>query len=424
MMTLSWADQYDVQSILEILGQPNGKKLLRFWQPVLASAARFHPAVPAAHRLSFVQSALDEEIAQPSLPSADRFLSLLAKRQAQYLAQPEYEFILVAALSVACARLLFGRRHLASAHIITSQEVPRAYQPPALAENVEGSPQPYYPTSYLKARVHVRARSSAEADEKGFFALDALRGIWGFALGSNSIALPPHASSQQSPNAISLGPRYALYRLETKPILALHGSFEPPLPAFVPSEAKDLAETRASERWARRRLQSLKVPDYRERILQSFARYARAVDYLEPAGAVMSLWSMIENLTGTENARYDETIRRAASLFRHRAAVRTLLENLRFHRNDIVHRGRDTDLEEMGLIAHARAVVEVLFNFHLKKGVLFSSFQEACEFLHLPQDRNVLRRQIALRKLFLDGRIPLARFVEKDAQMNAATDRK
>jgi len=79
---------------------------------------------------------------------------------------------------------------------------------------------------------------------------------------------------------------------------------------------------------------------YRREFEQLLLRYIAALDEPNPNIAFLQLWGILEAITNTVEARYDETIRRAGWVFvkSERPMMREVLESLRHHRNSVAVR--------------------------------------------------------------------------------------
>lgn len=408
-MKLRWVDGFDVPAILEILKGLRDRRVISLWLPVLTSATHFDPAVPPNERLSLVRKSIAAVLARPH-PTADHLATALSREQAAYLALSERMFVLVASVSLGCLNSLYGRRVLAGCTFYLSRVIPDNFISPQLGSDARAKAIPPHPDTYMKVRVYATARSPHEGRERAFFALDALRGVWGFALGFGQIVIPKANLLSQPTNKIGLGPRFTLHQPDGALAAKWLGAIDP-LPALEDafSDTARVARLRSKERWVKRQLKSLQTASYQDTLLTVFARFARAIDYIDESAALLELWSLVESLTGTADARYEVTVRRASNLFRQRQAVRSLLQHLRSHRNDVAHYGGEPELGEL-LISQARFVVEVLLDFHLSYGRRFQSFDEACLFLELPSDPSILQRQIVLRNIALHYQHRVARF--------------
>jgi hypothetical protein len=169
------------------------------------------------------------------------------------------------------------------------------------------------------------------------------------------------------------------------------------------------ATVRDEERFLRGGLRHLK---YRERVIQAFARYARALDTTDFDTAVLRLWSLAEHLTGMEGPEYSVMIERIAFLYKDSDWARAVLQHIRQHRNSHVHSDASSDAA-YGLAFQMKRYVEALLRFHLSKSIRFKSIRQAAEFLEqskdagkLAEEIEELERQIELRRRAVKLRTP------------------
>jgi hypothetical protein len=143
--------------------------------------------------------------------------------------------------------------------------------------------------------------------------------------------------------------------------------------------------------WAMKRLAGLR---HRSDVEALLVRYAEALDQPSPDVAFLQLWSILEKVTGTIDANYDETIKRAVWWFSSpdRALARNLLESLRCRRNQYVHSGKPAQegdqcayLIKSFLDPHLLRLIENRFKL--------GSLEEYGEILRLPTDIDTLEKK-------------------------------
>jgi hypothetical protein len=397
---MKWNPGYDVDALLGRL------RLLRLkrspdselYMPVLVSAAKFDEKIPEAERLAIVRRSVASVLSQPS-PDSRTLRAAITQEQTIYFRRPEREMVLLTSLSL-MPRTKLRQRMLQGSKLQFSRSIPKAFGSSWLRQNSAHNEVPGHPNSYVKVRVALMARSTREAMERGFLALDFLRGIWNFALGFRRYRLTLIGVQDKPFNSILLGPQFSVHTksgdLEEEE-LGIIGGFQEVAPV---SDVDAVRILLARERNVQKMLNAI---EHRKELELAFVRYARALDERDQDACFLGLWSLIERLTGTLDAKYDVTIRRTVSLFAPPEPQRSVLQHLREHRNGIAHSGRESELGEM-LVSQAKGFVEELIDFHLAQGGHFESFDEACQFLEFPEDRARLKRQIDLRKLALNLR--------------------
>lgn len=395
---MDWNQGYDVDALLRELHLLRNSPDSELYMTVIISAAKFDETIPESERLSIVRRGVASVLDQRNL-SSQRLRSALAQEQAAYLKRPVEEMILLTSLSLMSETKLH-QRSVGDSKILFSRSLPKTFNSPWLREQSALHEVADHPSSYVKVRVISAARSTREAMERGFFALDFLRGVWNFGLGFRKYRLTLVGVGNKPFNSILLGPRFSVHARDGKLVeeeLGIVGDFHEVSPV------SGAAVTRVLD-WERRVSNKLSAIGHRREIEEAFVRYARTMDERDQAACLLGLWSLIERLTGTLNAKYEVTIRRSANLFTSPEPHRSVLQHLREHRNGIAHSGRESELGEL-LISQAKHFVEELINFHLNQGSHFENFEEACQFLELPGDRARLKRQIDLRRLALNLRV-------------------
>ena len=125
-----------------------------------------------------------------------------------------------------------------------------------------------------------------------------------------------------------------------------------------------------------------------------FVRYARALDGIDFDSTFLKLWALLELLTVTTSARYDQTINRALFVFQEQELNRVLLEHLRDYRNATVHDAMSTDLVH-DFNWQLKQYVDALIRFHIMFSGRFETWTEAGAFLDLPRDPETLKKRLA-----------------------------
>jgi hypothetical protein len=395
-----WNSGYDMEALLSRLRELRSSPDSELYMPVLVSAAKFDERVPEVERLAIVRRSIAATLSKNE-PDTRALRAAIANEQAAYLKKPEKTMVLLASVSI-MMKEVSRRRLLGEARAIFSKSVPSAFRSPSLRDLAALNQIPDHPDSYMKVRVVMPSRSVGDAVERGFISLDLVRGIWNYALGFRRYRLSFGGSPNKAFNRILLGPRFSVHSESGDVAGEGLGIIEGFQEVASVSTTRDVDFVLSRERVIREKLRYI---PYRKEIERAFVRYVRALDEREQGSCFLALWGLIEMLTGTLDARYDTTVKRAASLFTPLEPRRSVLQHLRVYRNGMAHSGRETELGEL-LVAQAKGFVEELFNFHLAQGRFFASFDEACQFLDFPEDNDRLRRQIRLRKraLFLRER--------------------
>jgi hypothetical protein len=243
-----------------------------------------------------------------------------------------------------------------------------------------------------------------EAIERGLNALNLLRGLWSLIAGSPWTIQIGGLQRRKPIGVIHTGPVHTLHhpdgRLVNDALYWYDPDYTEDLSLFQRVDQWPTIEKQ--RKWALRRMATF---GYRQDLEDLLIRYAVALDQPNLSVAFLQMWSILEKITGTVGANYDETIRRTLWLYsdESRPIAKDMLETLRYRRNKYVHSG--------GSGQQADQVVYMIKSFvgpHLRTllGNWFKvcSLQDYGQFLSLPTDVATLRERrrkmgIALRVL-------------------------
>lgn len=252
------------------------------------------------------------------------------------------------------------------------------------------------PRDYSCVKIFVSARDPYKAAEIAIEQIDFIRAIWNLFFNLRSGSRITFGGLGHKPvNRIRLGPLHTLHFPNGR--LALEGEwlYAPLVEAAAERIDQNYDAIRAFERMIRKNINRSCLCD----LLTSFlVRYVRALDEPDLSTSFLSLWSVLEEITGTSKSSYDVTVRRASFVFKGPQYARTILEYLRDQRNRIVHRGFQVDDAER-LTYDLKRFVEALLKFLLNHSRRFVDFQTFCSFLDLPPDADLLRERIKQHKL-------------------------
>jgi hypothetical protein len=285
------------------------------------------------------------------------------------------------------------RVRIDDATITFARQLPKRFDRSSLAKNFPDTFRDPDPSDFASVRIRLSARSTDEAGEAAFDAIDLLRGIWNFNLNRPTISRwftgRPHPV-----NLIRLGPVHTLHQPDGA--LAQQTFWYDPF--YTPGEPARISD----DKWTyiftntaaiRRRLAAL---PYSAAIRDVFIRYTRALDSSDFEKAFLKLWNLLETLTDTAAGEsYDKTIRRALYIWRDAEWEGAVLHHLRTCRNASVHSGYSTDRAEK-YVYQLKRYVEELIIFHLTARPVFGTIRVMAEYFELPRDPDTLRKKIAL----------------------------
>jgi hypothetical protein len=249
-------------------------------------------------------------------------------------------------------------------------------------------------TEFAWARVHVYARTIAEAQSKASDSLDFYRAALNYAFVSPT--WDEFTSDSAKPlNVLLLGPSYSLHEPSGHPATEMYW-YEPWFRKHDPlrcgtdkwNRAHALAST------MRKRIAGSR---YGEDLYRIMIQYCRTLDSGDVDVVLLRLWGLLEPLTGTGFGRSDDLVKRAAALFHDSDVVRGTLEILRQRRNQIAHIGAaEQSIREDMVVLHR--VVAQAIGLAFQKSGEYSSTEEIGVFLSLPSEASELRRGIKLRR--------------------------
>lgn len=106
------------------------------------------------------------------------------------------------------------------------------------------------------------------------------------------------------------------------------------------------------------------------------------------------MWSILESLTDTVGARYDETIKRVLWPFEDRQLSRELLEYLRTYRNQYVHAARsDDNRDQVAMLI--KAFIDPHLVALIRNDFQVDTIKEYARCLSLPTSQSELRKTIS-----------------------------
>ncbi len=246
--------------------------------------------------------------------------------------------------------------------------------------------------NYAPVSVKVCARSTLEAAEKALDLLNFIRGVFNLweSYKNPSVEYSIYCVPQppKPSNAIILSPMHTLHTsngdLATKNFW-IDWNFTGRHQEY--SNKENLSHM---HEYCTKFLKKLKKrnKNYQEDIYYGVVRYVRALDEVDKVFSFCQLWSVLEHLTNTLNAKYNETIKRACFLFhKEREYHSAVLNHLRNKRNSLIHKDCES-LNMEALLKQLKEYVEALIEFHFFNEFNFKSLGAAASFLDLPTIKN------------------------------------
>jgi len=379
-------------------------------QTLLVSMIKFNEALPESEKRRIIGSALRQVLAASGI-TANSLLGRICKLEQEFLNQPKAPYVLATALLVKTSSI-FPRKSIDGATFTFTNKLPieflRARQ--SLDERAQLDRIPKLTSNHQAVRVHIYARSPAEATQLALDRLDLLRGIWNLYLHSGQVKIT--GGRHNIPvNQILLGPLHSLHhpsgQLATDNFWYEPGYYSLPSPLNLSKEKFDkLFEFETKIR------KHLKPLSYRTTMEQALLRYVRALDEHDWQKSFSRLWSLLELLTHTQQANYDTTIRRACYIFEKRDYYRQILKHLRENRNRATH--DDEGAQEIEpLMYQLKNIIEALMVRQIYNGLKFGSMTEWGEFLDMPVNREDLNAKLTQLKKDITNLSKTASMVQK-----------
>jgi hypothetical protein len=370
-------------------------------ESVLETCVDFPATIPEPDRESLVRQGV-ARAAESAQIDAAILEQCLREAEREYLRQPLQTYVIASSLTLSYFETLRDIK-INGVSLRFSRTLPARFERQAIREELNREITIEQPDQLTTLRTRVRARTEAGAVNLAIDTADFLRGLWNFWVNYRT-NLRIQFGSPQPINQILWGPVHTLHTPEG----ALASETFWAEPKHQQSEktysaSSHWAEMRKWEKWARRRIEGLQYADEMRLLV---ARYSRALDLADYDAAFNKLWAVFEHLAGAIG-NYDGLIKRTLFLYTEQLQDfnRLILEHLRDVRNGLVHldrarRAMDTYIYQL------KRFVEVLMQFHLSSGKVFSSISTAGQFLDLPQNTAILEARITELRMALRFRTP------------------
>ena len=254
-------------------------------------------------------------------------------------------------------------------------------------------------SKYQLVKVSTEGRSKYDATERALNSLNLLRGLWSLITTYDSWTIRGGSTTRKPLGVIHTGPIHTLHFLNGSSVDDNLFWYDPDFTEdqSIYQPAKGWKEIEKKRRLAMRQLATLEYKNDLEALL---VRYAGALDQPNTDIAFLQMWSMLEKITDTIGAKYDETIERTLWPFtsQDRFVFRNMLESLRYRRNQYVHSGKG-DQESDQVAYMIKSFVDPHLFILITNQLNVHSLEEYGMFLALPTDAAVLeeRKQMLVR---------------------------
>ena len=312
---------------------------------------------------------------------------------AEFFRKPQIPYTLIGSLSIdsfPARSIKIGKCQISAAPSLSLFPPPKCIQAYSnLADHRASS-------RYKFVRISISGRSYSEAVSQGLHALHLLRGLW-------SIFTTPRwsmsfgGSRKDSLGTIHTGPVHTLHSQDGKPVADMlwidpGWTKDQELFSLKNDEWKIVEKNR---RQAMRQLKRNKLGFQRE-IENLIVRYALALDQCDHDVAFLQMWSILEKLTDTVGAKYDETVKRATWPFsKERTLRKEMLNCMRSQRNLYVHASESRSEADQAAYL-VKEFVDVHLLMIMKNYFNVADIQEYARLLTYPTDSAVLKSQRVL----------------------------
>jgi hypothetical protein len=390
-MTVSWNNEYDCNELAARIEQA---KNLSADGHVTFNGFEFAQYVSVLYSmLWFIWQAVSKAGEKGTI-TAKSLLAEINKLTSTYLQKPLVRYVLVTTLSIS-SRAAIHRIRFQGVTIVFGPHLNKSFRESRNKLKSLAKPNLFVeiPNNYVFVKVILLARSAHEAADEALNSLDIIRGNWNWFY--NRIQPSRMSFGKRKPvNKIILGPIHTLHfpngKLATEAWWYETKRFENLEPYDVTNDIANFYKFLRNVR------NNLAKCNYHKRIEDAICLYTRALDEWDWYGAFLKLWSVLEQLTNTDDS-YKTTIRRASFVFEDRNFCQQVLRHLKDYRNKFVHEAADNSEIET-YIYQLNNFVEQLLSFHLGNKYGFESIEEASEFLDLPSDKKELSSRIKIMK--------------------------
>lgn len=375
-----------------------------FWLPVLKSSIRANKVVGPLKATCIEKSVSDPTV---TLKNSEEFLERCEKAFDEIKKQGLKKYVMLCHITYQGPKLFtsiktgnsriywqpksgnkFLSKALASRHSLSS--ILSARGVPTTADGL---------TALL---VHVDAYNIEHANEQAASAIDQLRGLLNLIANSKRPLNPffrlskPHAV-----NKFQLGPYRTLHKPDGS--LAIEMFWYEPRWHHEHKSVEFSGTIENTRKGILKWWRMIQNNPLRENIIDGLLRYCRALDQHDTDAALLGLWGALENLTATQNDKYDVTVSRATQLFKDEPASRQIALHIKLRRNSTVHAAQSPDSDEVDtIILQAEKLVSQIIFFYIKHGRFFLNQNEVKDFLDLTTNHAALIRHRKIVDRFID----------------------
>lgn len=366
---------------------------------LLSRLVSFHKAVPESVHYDLVSKAIGAVRKRGAITDSD-LIKEISKQTTVWLRKPRSSYLVATSISIRYSPFWYEKfaksRRIEGMVFKLDKALPDKLEWESVRSEAKGFDLLREPNDYTFVSVRVNARSEQEALDNAFEALDLLRGIWNFSLNRGQKEFR-FGGGPQPYNKIVRGPFSKLYSgMQSKPIEGLWSSDSFNLPG---RHAVDLSRAWESMVKSETRIRKvLRRHPFRNKVEGWIRAYGRSLDLQNYNNAYLSLWRIIEQMSGIgPSENHAEIARRVSFLFEDTSYHKLVLNLLRELRNDAVHIGKEIS-RPSDTLDELRMYAEILLNFHINNPFRFAQVSGAADFLRLSPDLKQLESELKLRQ--------------------------
>jgi hypothetical protein len=317
---------------------------------------------------------------------------------AAYFRQAPTEYALLSTLSL--ADLPFPTISIGSSRIVPLKSRPKSFPYPevllkgwhhaAFEAHLNG-------TKYRHVKIATKGRSMYEASDTALNALNMLRSVWSVFDTWGRWTFFSGSPEKRPLATIHTGPIHTIHHANGTPAnenLYWYTSTSPDYPLY--DDAKRWAGLEKNRKFILRKIKTLK---YRRELESILLRYIDCLDQLDPNVAFLQMWGILERVTNTIGAKYEDTIDRAIWVYApdERQIAKEMLQGLRFRRNQYVHAGSAATNSDQTAYLMKSFLDPHMFRLMTNR-LEVSSMEEYAEILSLPTELAKLEKRYDLSR--------------------------
>ncbi len=397
-MTINWNQSYNPEVILDKIEKrrkisDNGKVSftgfeISIFETILHSMLIFPTDLPEVLTRNWIFKTLIN-IGEKGEINKTRFIAEINRICNSFIETPIQKFVLLTSLSIESniPRKIF---HLGSETIILDTKIPKRFINEAnnLYENIKSRISFTIPNNYFFVRITTHGRSIHEAAQNALDSLDLFRSIFNYYENLHSQFRITFDGRHEPVNKILLGPIHTLHdtqgNLLSKDTFWFEENFREKASLFDLNKKFD--KSLEFYKLFKKRLRKL---NYANEISEAMIRYTRSLDEQNWYNSYLNLWGVLEFLTNPNKWENKDNIKRTLFVYKDNEYHRQVLTHLRDYRNRLVHSNLgNTEIESF--LYQLKSIIEKMINFHIGNNLNFQTFEDACNFMDLPVDRDIL----------------------------------